>query len=69
MNISITKKSTTESIIKIKIIPSDYLNKIDNKINEIKPKLNLKGFRPGKVPAQLIKKFINNPKSISTTLN
>ena len=57
MNISITKKSTTESIIKIKIVPSDYLNKIDNKINEIKPKLNLKGFRPGKVPAQLIKKM------------
>ncbi len=57
MNISITKKSTTESIIIIKIIPSDYLNKIDNKINEIKPKLNLKGFRPGKVPSQLIKKM------------
>lgn len=57
MNISITKKSTTESIIIIKIVPSDYLNKIDNKINEIKPKLNLKGFRPGKVPSQLIKKM------------
>ena len=57
MNISITKKSITESIIKIKIVPSDYLNKIDNKINEIKPKLNLKGFRPGKVPSQLIKKM------------
>ena len=57
MNISISKKSTTESIIIIKIVPSDYLNKIDNKINEIKPKLNLKGFRPGKVPSQLIKKM------------
>jgi len=57
MNISITKKSKTESIIKIKIVSHDYLNKIENRINEIKPKLNLKGFRPGRVPVQLIKKM------------
>ena len=57
MNISISKKSTTESIIKINIVPNDYLSKVENRINEIKPKLNLKGFRPGKVPVQLIKKM------------
>ena len=57
MNISIAKKSTTESIIKIDIVPNDYLSKVENRINEIKPKLNLKGFRPGKVPVQLIKKM------------
>ncbi len=57
MNISIAKKSTTESIIKIKIVPNDYLSKVEKRINEIKPKLNLKGFRPGKVPIQLIKKM------------
>ena len=57
MNISIAKKSTTESIIKINIVPNDYLSKVENRINEIKPKLNLKGFRPGKVPVQLIKKM------------
>ena len=42
MNISIAKKSTTESIIKINIVPNDYLSKVENRINEIKPKLNLK---------------------------
>ena len=57
MNISISKKSTTESIIKINIVPNDYLSKVENRIIEIKPKLNLKGFRPGKVPVQLIKKM------------
>ena len=57
MNISIAKKSSTESIIKINIVPNDYLSKVENRINEIKPKLNLKGFRPGKVPVQLIKKM------------
>ena len=57
MNILITKKSTTESIIKIKIVQNDYSSKVENRINDIKPKLNLKGFRPGKVPVQLIKKM------------
>ena len=57
MKISINKKSSTESIITIKIDEPDYIKNVENRIREIKPKLNLKGFRPGKVPTPLINKM------------
>lgn len=57
MKISLKKKSHTESLIKINIDQHDYLKNVEKRINEIKSKLSLKGFRPGKVPVQLINKM------------
>ena len=57
MKISIHNKKPTESVIKIKIGPSDYEKEVENKIKEIKSKINLKGFRPGMVPVSLINKM------------
>jgi len=57
LKISIHNKKPTESVIKIKIGPSDYEKEVENKIKEIKSKINLKGFRPGMVPVSLINKM------------
>ena len=57
MKISLKKKNPTESIVKIKIDQPDYIKNVEKRINEIKSKLSLKGFRPGKVPVQLINKM------------
>ena len=46
-----------DNIITIKIDEPDYIKNVENRIREIKPKLNLKGFRPGKVPTPLINKM------------
>jgi len=57
MKISLKKKNPTESVVKIKIDQPDYIKNVEKRINEIKSKLSLKGFRPGKVPVQLINKM------------
>ena len=57
--LKITKKkiSNTESCINIIIENKDYINPFESKLKELKKRVNLKGFRPGMVPVQLIKKM------------
>ena len=57
--LKITKKkiSNTESSINIIIEDKDYINTLERKLKELKKRVNLKGFRPGMVPVQLIKKM------------
>ena len=57
--LKITKKkiSNTESSIDIIIENKDYINPFENRLKELKKRVNLKGFRPGMVPVQLIKKM------------
>ena len=57
--LKITKKtiSNTESSIDIIIENKDYINPFESKLKELKKRVNLKGFRPGMVPVQLIKKM------------
>ena len=57
MKITKTKISKTESKINLVLEKKDYSNQYESKLKELKRKANLKGFRPGMVPIQLIKKM------------
>lgn len=57
MDITLDKNSATEASIKIKLTEADYRPGVDKKIKEYSKKVNIKGFRPGKVPSALIKKM------------
>lgn len=57
MDITLDKQSTTEGKIKVTLLPDDYQPAVDEKVSEYRKKAQLKGFRPGKVPAAVIKKM------------
>ena len=57
LKINKKKISNTESSIDIIIENKDYINPFESKLKELKKRVNLKGFRPGMVPVQLIKKM------------
>ncbi|MCR9222973.1 MAG: trigger factor [Hyphomonas sp.] len=42
---------------KVSVPQADLQNRFDERIEEIRPQMNLKGFRPGKVPASHVKKM------------
>ena len=52
-----TPNAPTEGILKIAIEPTDIQPRVDKKLKEMALKVNLKGFRPGKVPQQVVKKM------------
>ena len=55
MKIKKTKISEIESNINLYLDKKDYIDQFDNRLKELKRKANLKGFRPGMVPIQLLK--------------
>ncbi len=57
MNITLDKSSTTEASLKIALTPEDYQPQVDKKIKEYTKQANIKGFRPGKVPASVIQRL------------
>ena len=57
MDITLDKKGNTEASIRILLKEEDYQPQIEEKVKEYRKRANLKGFRPGKVPAGLIKKM------------
>ena len=57
MKITKTKISKIESTIHLVLEKKDYINQYESKLKELKKKANLKGFRPGMVPIQLLKKM------------
>lgn len=57
MDIILDKKSATQASIKVKLIEADYQPKVEEKIKEYSKKANIKGFRPGKVPAGVIRRM------------
>jgi trigger factor len=76
MNITQEKINDLNAVVKIKIAPADYTEKVDRSIKEQAKKANLPGFRKGMVPPAHIKKMygrsilveeINN--LLSETLN
>ena len=42
---------------KVSVAKADLQKRFDERIEEIRPQMNLKGFRPGKVPASHVKKM------------
>jgi len=57
MNITLDKASATDGLIKITLSESDYQPKVEEKVKEYSRKMNIKGFRQGKVPSGVVRKM------------
>jgi len=57
MNISRENIDALNANVKINIVKADYEEKVEKKLREYKRTANIKGFRPGHVPSQMIKKL------------
>jgi trigger factor len=57
MNITLDQPSATDGLIKITLNQSDYLPKVEEKVKEYSRKMNIKGFRAGKVPSGVVRKM------------
>ena len=57
MEIILEKKDNTTATLKVNLKETDYLPKVAEKVKEYSKKVNLKGFRPGKVPPALIERM------------
>ncbi|TXK23533.1 trigger factor [Pontibacter qinzhouensis] len=57
MNITLNQTDSTNAQLKVVLEEADYAPKVDQQVKEYSKKAQIKGFRPGKVPAGLIKKM------------
>lgn len=57
MNITKEKVSDLNSILKVKLSPEDYQQRVDSQLRDIQKKASMPGFRPGKVPVGMVKKM------------
>lgn len=57
MEITLNKQKGTEGSINIKLTEADYQSQVEKKLGDYAKKANIKGFRPGKVPAGVVKKM------------
>ena len=57
MNVTETKSEGLSREFRVSIPKGELAAKLNDKITEMQPKMSLKGFRPGKVPAAHIKKM------------
>jgi trigger factor len=57
MQTTFDKLSSTDARLKVEIIEADYKPEVDKKIKEYSKTASVKGFRPGHVPVQYIKKI------------
>ncbi|PKV66273.1 trigger factor [Pontibacter ramchanderi] len=57
MNITLNQTDGTNAQLKVVLEEADYATKVDQQVKEFSKKAQIKGFRPGKVPAGLIKKM------------
>ncbi len=56
MNVTTNKTGDLSAVITVNIQPGDYQEKVENKLKDYRKRANIPGFRPGKVPASLVKK-------------
>ena len=56
MNVVEEKIDDLNAILRVKITPEDYAEKVDKTLKDYRKQANLPGFRPGKTPMSLIKK-------------
>jgi trigger factor len=57
VDITLEKASDTNASLKITLTPADYKPEVDKKLKDYSRKVQLKGFRPGHVPASLVQKM------------
>lgn len=57
MEITLEKKSRTSANLKIQLKENDYRTRVNQKVKEYSKTVSIKGFRPGKVPFQLVDKL------------
>ncbi|TAD97128.1 MAG: hypothetical protein EAZ97_12970 [Bacteroidetes bacterium] len=57
MEIILDKKDNVTASIQIKMSEVDYQPSVDKKLKEYAKKVNIKGFRPGKVPMEVVRKM------------
>ena len=55
MKVQIKSKKGLKVILSVLVDKKTINQKLDEKFNELQHKVHLKGFRPGKVPAKVIK--------------
>ena len=56
MKVNVTSSKGLESKLSVIVTKKEIQEKIDEKLDEVKDTINLKGFRPGKAPRELLKK-------------
>ena len=56
MKVNVTSSKGLESKLSVIVTKKEIQEKIDKKLDEAKDTINLKGFRPGKAPRELLKK-------------
>ncbi|WP_165020431.1 trigger factor [Dysgonomonas sp. ZJ279] len=57
MNISLTNVDSVNAVLQIIITKEDYLEKVESSLKNFRKKANVPGFRPGTVPAGMVKKM------------
>jgi trigger factor len=57
MDIKLDKHSNTTATLSINLTEADYLASVDKKLKDYRKKATIKGFRPGMVPLEMIKKM------------
>ena len=57
MNITQEKIDELNAVLKIEVSEEDYQQKVDKELKDHQKKMNLPGFRPGKVPFTVVKKM------------
>jgi len=57
MEVLLEKSTPTNATLTVKISKDDYQPKVEKTIKEYSRKVNLKGFRPGKVPPQVVQRM------------
>ena len=57
MKVSIEKKAENQGLITINLEENDYKPAFEKKLKDYSKKMNLKGFRPGKVPIGIVNKM------------
>ncbi|MCC7301493.1 MAG: trigger factor [Bacteroidia bacterium] len=57
MNITQEKIDPLHAVVKVKLAPEDYQAQVDSALKDYSKKVNMPGFRPGKVPVGMIRKM------------